>query len=240
VFVIRDDPESFYRNGVWVEALRLMFKRAGVARLQNAANISAHVTKYCHTKHGMRYETEEGEAGFNVDGYGGDFKLMDYIKKVRNVVNCYDQAAAVQSFCGCLGVKAGWMYQSPFGYIKTTDLVGVGKCNNPFYENTNLIEKVMIFLGLQDKPKPVVAFDDPNRTDFGNHAFSCVEIGYIRDACAGPCVGTDLLRDYLEKAIDFDRILVEYGYPITDGNRKAFLDAWIRSNKLTAGVTGLE
>jgi hypothetical protein len=240
VFVICDSPAGFYREGVWVEALRLTFKRAGADGLQNAANISARVTKYCHTKHGMRYETEEGEAGFGVNGHGGAFKLMNYIKKVSNVVNCYDQAAAVQSLCGCLGVKTGWMYQNPFGYIKTTDLVGVGKCNNPFYENASLIEEAMIFLGVQDKPKPVVAFDDPNRTAFGNHAFSYVEIGYIRDACAGPCVGTDLLRDYLEKAIDFDRILVDYGAAITDGNRNILLNERIGSNKITAGVTGLK
>jgi hypothetical protein len=232
VFVIYDEPASFYNNGVWVEALRLMFERASASGLAKPDEISARVTQYCHSRHGMRYDTKEGAAQFGVDEHGkGFFQLMKYIEKVRNVVNCYDQAAAVQSFCGCLGVRVGWMYLKLFGYIMTIDLVGVGKCNNPLYEQVN-------------KSKPVVAPDEPARTQFGNHAFNYVNyvgIGYIRDACAGPCVGTDFLRAYLKNTIDFDRLLREENYKITDGGRDIFINDRVKVVVINQeGITEIE
>jgi hypothetical protein len=216
-----------------------MFKVAGVTGLAKPDEISTKVTWYCHSAHEMRYDTKKGAPKFVADGYGGVFKLMNYIKKVRKVVNCYDQAAAVQSLCGCLGVKVGWIFQDPFGYINTTNLVGVGPCNNPFYADTDAAGHYLY------TNKPVVDPGDKNRSGFGNHAFVETASKYIRDACAGPFVGTDLLRDYLKKAIDIDRLLVDYGEAITDGNRKALLDRWINlgatmsAGKVT-GVTALE
>jgi hypothetical protein len=238
VFVVYDKPTDLYTGGVWIEALRLMFKAAGVTGFRKADSISKHVTKYCHTKHEMRYETKEGAAQFGVNKYGGVFQLMKYIKKVDNVVNCFDQAAAVQSLCGCLGIKVDWVLQEPFGYINTTNLVGVGPCNNPFYEDRDAT-------GYLYTNKPVVDPRDKNRSAFARHAFVETASKYIRDACAGPFVDTDLLRDYLKKAIDIDRRLVDYGEAITEGNRKDLLDRYINlgaiisAGKVT-GVTDLE
>jgi hypothetical protein len=181
-----------------------MFKVAGVTGFRKADSISKHVTKYCHTKHGMQYDTIRGASGFNVTG-GGMFNLTNYIRKegfgkLPNMVNCYDQAAAVQAFCGCLGVKSVWKYSGSnddpnrcsFGYINETNLVGVGPCNNPFYKS--------------NKTTPVVPVGDVNRTGFGNHAFIETEgTKHIRDACAGPHTGAETLRQYLEASIDVKR-----------------------------------
>jgi hypothetical protein len=199
IFVIYDKPADFFykEDGVWVEAMRLMFKRAGVTGFKRPESISAKVTTYCHSGHGMIYETVMGRPRFKVSPLGGDFELMNYITKKKgdnlyNIVNCYDQAAAVQAFCACLGVDVSWIFQYPFGYIKTTDLVGVGMCNNPFYKSNGTL--------------PIVPDDDSGRTRFGNHAF--IENGntgaYIRDACAGPRIGEEDLRSYLESSIDLD------------------------------------
>jgi hypothetical protein len=217
VFVIYDKPAAFYKEGVWVEALRLVFKKAKVAGLDRPEKISARVTEYCHSEHGMRYDTVAGYPFFVSGSDGGEFALMQYIKKqssevavcmafpgycgrdnrsisslTPNTVNCYDQAAAVQAFCGCLGVDVQWIYQKPFGYIKTTDLVGVGKCNNPFFDRPS-------------NPNTPEVSGYGYRSGFGNHAFvAAVPQEYIRDACAEPHVGTEDLRAYLGASIDFE------------------------------------
>jgi hypothetical protein len=223
-FVVYDKPTDLYTGGVWIEALRLMFNVAGVTGFRKADSISKHVTKYCHTKHEMRYETKRGKSGFGVNGRGGAFNLMDYIKKVDNVVNCYDQAAAVQSLCGCLGVKVGWVFQYPFGYINTTNLVGVGPCNNPFYKGTDAT-------GHPYANKPVVNPGDKNRSAFGNHAFVETVSGYIRDACAGPHIEKEILRSYFKAAIDLDTTLLDRRFsdeinPLRGISRDSLLDEW--------------
>jgi hypothetical protein len=92
-------------------------------------------------------------------------------------------------------VSSQWLFLDPFGFIHTTNLVGVGSCNNPFYR-TNGSDKVVL-------PH------DPKRTPFGNHAFVDMN-GKILDACAKPHVGTETLQEYIIDSIDSDPAL----YPI--------------------------
>ncbi|MDR0780524.1 MAG: hypothetical protein LBF16_07495 [Pseudomonadales bacterium] len=220
-FVIYDKPMAFYSTGVWVEAMRLMFKKAGVAGLKQPDDISAKVTAYCHSEHGMTYDTKDGMARFMSSELGGNFTLFDYIKKTNpnnvplTIVNCYDQAAAVQAFSGCLGVEVKWKYQEPFGYIKTTNLVGVGPCNNPFGSS------------------PVVADNDPDREPFGNHAFVETNVSiYIRDACAGPHNEMESLRSYLDASIDTSRT-------VGLNSSAAYLDYLLTTTQTTPGVTSV-
>jgi hypothetical protein len=257
VFVIHDKPADFYKeDGVWVEAMRLMFKRAGVTGLKRPESISAKVTTYCHSGHGMIYETVTGGAQFGVKSKGGEFELLEYIerkssnvlknqeklrKKIEiqvgrdhatksdeekrrimeerfekekmppNTVNCYDQAAAVQAFCGCLGVDVTWIFQYLFGYIKTTDLVGVGMCNNPFYKSNGT--------------RPIVPDDDPDRTGFGNHAFieSKNAGAHIRDACAGPHIREENLRAYFVNSVDAEETAKRLGKQFGRPNAKSWM-----------------
>jgi hypothetical protein len=268
IFVIYDKPAGFYKGGVWVEAMRLMFKRAGVTGFKRPESISAKVTTYCHSTHGMTYDTVMGKSWFGVDGGGsGEFKLSEYIegkssaalkaqkdlrnqieqqvlrdhatksdkekreivekrfeeeKPSLNTVNCYDQATAVQTFCACLGVDVTWIFQYPFGYIKTTGLVGVGMCNNPFYKGNGT--------------HPVVLVNDPDRTGFGNHAFienNKAEV-YIRDACAGPHIGEEDLRAYFVNAVDAEETAKRLGKLFGRPNAKS----WMLSMPGDAGRTG--
>jgi hypothetical protein len=216
-----------------------MLRRVGGACITGSKpdDISGKVAKYCHTLHGMQYDTVEGASCFlnmappTPRAHGGIFRLMEYIEKQSltapmltpprpvNTVNCYDQAAAVQVLCGCLGIVVGWKYQYPFGFINETNLIGVGRCNNPF-----------------NKTAPVVPPDDPNRTDFYNHAFVEVLISqHIRDACAGPHHTTETLREYLEAAIDGEYSRKLCGY----GTSKDYFDYLVGETKATPGVTGL-
>jgi hypothetical protein len=246
VFVVYNDPTlfSFYSDGVWVEALRLMLGRVGGAGItgNKPDDISGQVTKYCHTLHGMVYDTIKGASCFldkdsnkNVlPNEGGIFRLMEYIERQSsttsalipprpaNTVNCYDQAAAVQVLCGCLGIVVEWKYQEPFGFINETDLIGVGSCNNPFYEG--------------NKTAAVVPSDAPNRTKFGNHAFVEVLISqHIRDACAGPHHTTEALRQYLESSIDGEHSRKLWKY----GTSQDYFDYLVGETKATPGVTRL-
>jgi hypothetical protein len=237
LFFIYDKPMSFYKvtdpadtkntvQAVWAEALRLCFKKAGVADLNDPKAISAKVTKYCHTDHGMVYDTIGGASWFNTD-YDGKpfvrrkdplqynrvvkgFRLWEYMKKRSsdstlpnndynvppNTVNCYDSAAAVQALSGALGVAVTWIFQEPFGYINATMLVGVADpCNNPFFKGAGA--------------KPLEPLDSDHRYQFGNHAYTAASTpkNDIRDACAGPHIGSETNTAYLKASIDIERYI---------------------------------
>ncbi|MEJ7808710.1 MAG: hypothetical protein WKG03_22665 [Telluria sp.] len=208
LFIGLDRPASFYKEGVWVEALRFLFKKMKASGENDVSRVAQFVTQYCHSKHGMRYEAMSGAGKFGVESMGGFFYLMKYINwpnypsnknnvygdTINNVVNCYDQAAAVQSLCGAIGVKVVWVFYNPFGYIKTANIVGVGNSNSPF------------FMSKGAKAKPIVENSGMDRTAFHNHAFLQVGdwTGNILDACAGPHIGNESMRQYLYNSIDAD------------------------------------
>lgn len=211
LFIGLDKPAGFFKEGAWVEALRLLFRSAKISGVKDTSRAAEVVTHYCHSKHGMRYEAWSGEAQFGGEDMGGTFLLMKYLNWSRhplttpniygdfanNVVNCYDQAAAVQSLCGAIGVKIVWVFYNPFGYIKTTNLVGVGNTNSPFFK------------GKGPKAQPIVDRNDRNRTAFSNHAFLQVgdRSGNILDACAGPHLGKEDMRQYIKNTIDAEACL---------------------------------
>jgi hypothetical protein len=123
-----------------------------------------------------------------VGNRGGSFELTRYMRREADDCNCYDQAAAIQTLSAALGIALGWRYLSPFGYIKTTQLVGVGWCNNPFFGS--------------DASQKVVAVDSPERSAFGNHAFIADAAELTLDGCAGPHVGEETAFQYLSASID--------------------------------------
>jgi hypothetical protein len=231
VFVVFDKPMAFYTDGVWAEALRFVFKKAGVAGSSKPEDAAKKITTYCHTGHGMTYDTVRGGSYFGgasaIDG--GVFNLTSYIQKIPTkaghnglIVNCYDQSASVQTLCGAVGIKMDSLYQEPFGPIKRTNLVGVGPCNNPFF-NSNA-------------STPLVADDSSKRTSFGNHAFPR-HISKIHDSCAGPHVGTEDLRQYLVASIDAKRLIVEYN--LGSVKEDAVYDFLVNKNIAMTGIAGV-
>ena len=116
-------------------------------------------------------------------------KTVGKRNRLAGVVNCYDQAAAVCTFATLFGIDVQYKFMEPFGYINTTDLVGLDydNCNNPFFRN-NLANKL-------------VAPDLPTRSGFKNHAFAVFR-GYVFDACAGPALGTQTEAQYVADVID--------------------------------------
>jgi Domain of unknown function (DUF4150) len=227
MFVVLKKPAAYYTTGVWAEALRFVFKKGSLANVKKDGEAASAVSRLCHTTHGMTYDTVSGGSQFGAGTTGtGSFRLMKYMAKEgnkNNVVNCYDQAAAIQSLCGALGVVLDWIYLSPYGFIKPTNLVGVGLCNNPFY--------------MGNGSKKLMDWDDPKRTGFGNHAFARLGTG-ILDACAGPHTGFETLREYMESAIDGKRTRIDYKAPPkwTDEDYWKYLEAKPNPH---AGVTGV-
>lgn len=195
VFIIPDTPASYYSDGTWTEALRFLCAKVGLMGMKTPKIVAAAVAAYCHgSRHGLKYDTNEGMYFYAEHEKGGAFKLLAYIKAKIETCNCYDQAGAVQSLCGAVGVNLQWYYLEPFGFIKKTKLVGVpGDCNNPFFSGNN--------------SPPYVDINDRRRTGFGNHAFCA--LGKIVDACAGPHMASENIVQYLAASIDRETTLYE-------------------------------
>ena len=140
LFFVFDDPASkkfFDADGVWIEALRFIFKKA---KLDGAKKIDEGLGKVAQGCFGLktnRYEIMYGKSNFG--GALKTFKLTNYMKPAPrqdnaedDFVNCYDQAYAVIVFSGALGIHMDALFLEPFGFLKKTQLVGRGTCNNPF------------------------------------------------------------------------------------------------------------
>ena len=149
-----------------------------------------------------RYEIVWGAPGFtSLSGSPGNFEVtLDYQRYVaakndpnsNTTLNCYDTASLVQYLMQFISEGyIEWLYMTPFGYLKQTDLIGRGQCNNPFYGNSRFLNK------------PVVDPTAHGRSAFGNHAFCYTyQSGRILDACAGPHQGTETEQQYVDAAID--------------------------------------
>ena len=226
VYTILGEPKPPWDNAypnqknAWTNALEFTIVKAGAQGKNTDKDALAAITTYLHSGHGLRYDTESGSPRY---WDFSRFSATAYINvtnsaSVTNFVNCYDQAYGVVTFGNLLGpaVSAVPRFTQPFGYINTTKLVGVGDCNNPFYDSTNEWEYVNITgtgsvsFGKGIPPKvPVCNVDDNTRTWFGNHMYATYHAGgydYVFDACAGPFIGGISKTNYLNNAIDHSTI----------------------------------
>ena len=219
VYTILNEPVTPWVNtagsqkNAWVQALDFDVSNASCNGDATASNALAHITQYLHTGYGLTYDIGQpgGDAGRPKYNLSGTFDLTEYLAKSStlygtpgNVVNCYDQAGGVSVCARLLGITAEYIFMGytssngrpPFGYILSTDLIGVGTCNNPFYPLIAPTNNVCL-LGAGG----ITDLVDPNRSMFSNHAFVRYA-GGIYDACAGPHLGTQTLVQYATSAID--------------------------------------
>jgi hypothetical protein len=212
---VLDTPVRCFASGVWIEVLRLLLARAGVAGIDTRRAAAAAVARFGHTGLALSYDTVGGSPRFNSGTHGANgYLLARLISPIANkVVNCYDMAAAVSAMAGALGVNLGWKYMDPFGYLAPSSLIGVGQCNNPFFRGEAA-------RGVPAWPTPMAPPNDARRTSFGNHAFtSFTTLGNanlsgtdtgpaeeaIGDACAGPATFDVTLAQYVLNAVDQNR-----------------------------------
>lgn len=198
VFFIYGKPHKAYQDGVWIEALRFLSVRALLRGTTAPADAVAKIVRYCHGAHGLKYDSAGGgRSRYGVRGSGGSFRLSGYMVRDQPTANCYDQAGAVESLCGAAGIIVEWIYLDPYGFIKPTNLLGYGLCNNPF------------FLSSTPPTRKIIGINDVDRTPFGNHAFSRWS-SKILDACAGPHLGSESASEYVDAAIDDQTNLYQY------------------------------
>ncbi|VAW72847.1 hypothetical protein MNBD_GAMMA10-2461 [hydrothermal vent metagenome] len=222
LFFVFDDPEKrvfFSDAGVWAEALRFLFKYGYARGVKKEKDGVEKVTRRCFNIKEHRYEIDEGAPRFK--GLSGKFNLKKYISTTYSEVNCHDQAYAVVVFSGALGLEVEGLYMEPFGFLNLTQLVGRGPCNNPFpydkYKSEKMFLKGTVEGERQMKFKPpkeehYLVVDDVNddyRTAFNNHSY-CEYKNGIYDACAGPSVGKNDRKGYVEENIDSTTSLNSY------------------------------
>jgi hypothetical protein len=214
LFFVFDDPgkmKFFQDKGVWVEALRFLFRTSSITSKKQEQAAVRTVTQCCFDLRKHKYDIDHGASHYipedlNGDPIWGKFKLARYInKKKGKELNCYDQAHAVIVLSGALGLKTDGLFLNPFGFLSRMALVGRGPCNNPFPKAKFDHEKAIVSPRPRRKLKKedflVVDQKDPYRNGFGNHMF-CEFGGKVHDACAGPAVGDDDKPGYLRKSID--------------------------------------
>ena len=260
-FVLYEEPASFYQSGVWSEALRFLFEKTNINNDSQKEKSLEKITQYLHSQHGVRYDIYGGSPFFYIfdtkkfslisylkkktivnlyetgypDKYGRTHKYKDLTPSFENfnIVNCYDQAAAISVLSGTLGIKTEFLYLEPFGYIKKTKLVGIDKsfdfvppasesdnCNNPFFADPKY-SPLRIVDGFVD-----INHNNLSRSGFGNHAvcgflsndktYSYNDYKYLQykhdvliyDACAGPILGLGFYS-YILTAVDDEPFYVQ-------------------------------
>jgi hypothetical protein len=110
-------------------------------------------------------------------------------RNTRSYINCYDMAALLQYVLKFNNYSdAKFAYMEPFGYLKATNLIGRGYCNNPFYGKGG---------------SAYIYPTNPMRKAFGRHAFVQFNTSKkIADACAGPHTGNENPAQYVAAAVD--------------------------------------
>jgi hypothetical protein len=210
LFFLYDKPAKPWTGSppVWQTILEFLFNRVGVKGKKEKDAVTK-ITRYCHTSHDRVYDTMSGAPGFSTPGYAsGSMNMSGYLKGGPAVVCCYDQAIAVITLAAAVGIEVDWVFMQPYGYITTTNLVGVGSCNNPFFSNPRYLSDKIVPPGT----RPTHVSPGPGgvrtlvrgRSAFGNHAF-CRYSGKIYDACAKPHLGTETPNAYTADSIDISR-----------------------------------
>ena len=204
-YSILDAPVAPWTDAVltnqnaWTSALDFVITNA-CEGATTETNALAELTQFLFSGHGLVYDIKGGWPNYCTSSHGGIFRLSKYIAKTGtgspshpmsgNEVDCYDQASAITALGRLIGVNVLYRHMPSFGYVNETDLIGIGRCNNPFYP-------------LSSSLLPIAGSDDvyPARLPFGNHSFAEYN-ALIFDACAGPACGTSPIVDYLNTAID--------------------------------------
>lgn len=196
-YAITKSLPVFYKNVVDVTLLRRF-----VVPLRDTGNVTSWVDHCCHqtfANFAFSYDSYNGAAAYAGSFWGGNFNLKSYLSDIgkKTLLNCYDQASIMQI---CLGLspntnRAGYVFMGKFGWIVTTNLVGRGLCNNPFYLNGGFNDHIICDNNASD------------RSYFGNHAFVSLrpsEKDRIVDTCCGYQNGNLDLQAYITASIQTD------------------------------------
>lgn len=162
----------------------------------------------------LKYDVMNGAPAFTdmpaANNFPVSFRLNEYLSGLAETpkrVNCYDQACIMMAVLALVHPidSLAWYFMEPFGFIKTTVLIGQGACNNPFYEASPRYNN-----------QPVCGRYAKGRSSFLNHVFvgigvrngvgnnkdEIVDRGNIVDACSGPHLGNETWQQYVSSSLD--------------------------------------
>jgi hypothetical protein len=202
IYFLTSRPGIHDPGGVPLEGLQLLHRAhqsAAFAQGRGAAESAPDpvaVVKWAFQFNPPRYDIYGGSSWYTNSDFNNLTLYLNRFLAAKGdpdaLVNCYDEAAVVQYYLqGTAPVVARieYLFMKPFGYLATTNLLGRGECNNPFYA--------------EDEKLKVIDPTDPARTAFGNHAFCRIVADQrILDSCAGPHIGTEDLAQYIALATD--------------------------------------
>jgi hypothetical protein len=193
-------PESLLRKGTSVELLKVQKSCNDKLELFDFApnplvnNVPA-IVQSVFNNTPPRYDIWRGANYFTtINGWNNiTLHYNAYLNAHNNlpnsILNCYDAAAVLQHYLQYNRYASSYCFMSPFGYLRQSNLIGRGQCNNPFYGGSG---------------GPAIINRQYNtRTAFGNHAFlHLTSNSAIVDACAGPHTGTEYAAAYVANATD--------------------------------------
>ncbi|NIM16047.1 MAG: hypothetical protein GTO45_28940, partial [Candidatus Aminicenantes bacterium] len=186
IFWIYGYPGQMYKKGVWIEVLRRLDTEC--LGLQNKSWVIRRIVNYCHSGTGLRYDSYRCASNYGLIYNGGSFNLEAFLEKAHPFCNCFDQAGAIQTLLGALGINVTWKGMNPFGYLCETNLIGRGRCNNPWFLAS-------------DRSRPeMLPVNSTKRYGFVSHAFCMWKEGnfdIILDACVGPHYARDIKKSHL-------------------------------------------
>ncbi|MVT08474.1 hypothetical protein [Chitinophaga tropicalis] len=205
---LANQPADAFKRGIPVEALEKLYESAPqvhrfpgdeISELVKKANKLYDVGSIVNMIFNYvppRYDIWQGAPHFvNLSNGWNNITLYynAYISAHNNnpssILNCYDAAAVLQYNLQYYGYSVKYCFMQPFGYMRLTNLIGRGQCNNPFYGATG--------------GPAVISSTSPSRTAFLNHAFVYLpSTGCISDACAGPHIGNETPAQYVNNATD--------------------------------------
>jgi hypothetical protein len=146
------------------------------------------------------YDTKQGRPGFVVNGGGPlpKINLTNFIVGLGvnrggpKVVDCYDLAGGLECYINLIGADSNYHFLQPFGYLVLKDLIGIGVCNNPFFNSTF-------------PPGPQIVADTDNRGTriFANHAY-VIDGDKVFDANVGPALGLEDETNYRLSSMALD------------------------------------
>lgn len=202
LYTILGEPVEPWNNtkitnqNAWASGLDFLTPTNVCGNATSKTNALACLTQFLFEKHLLRYDRYSGACKYfhfpdaSIPGSHHWFDVSGYmVRNKGNVVNCYDQAYAVSLFGKLAGIESDVVFLQPFGFINETRLVGIGRCNSPFYTSGPLATET------------IRGSNDTARAWFLNHRY-VIKDDKIFDACAGPALGTQTHQQYLDHSVD--------------------------------------
>jgi hypothetical protein len=235
LYWIYKENHLFFKRGIPVEILRgiargFMFTgQTRITRLDNSHNplklehttgsnpgmskIIVPVVYCCFFFNPPCYDIRNGSRNYTRGSYTKmTFELKKYLKSIEHphaTCNCDDQAAVLQVFLKAVGIPKVKIGSVPTSfYLKLTNLVGRGLCNNPKFAGPPSGVLCKMFTCCLKECNPITARGDKHRTEFDHHAFCYLGNGNNReqwpilDSCVGPHTGSEKYSEYYDNISD--------------------------------------